>query len=92
MQYGCCNLTFAQPQVRDIFLEVYQDAQSPVEKRVAAYLMVMKNPDQALVRDILNNLEDVRDEHLKSFVVSHLKNIHNSGEPQMHQWVVGQQY
>ncbi|XP_074517715.1 apolipoprotein B-100 isoform X1 [Sebastes fasciatus] len=74
-----------EPQVRDIFLEVYQDAQSPVEKRVAAYLMVMKNPDQALVRDILNNLEDVRDEHLKSFVVSHLKNIHNSGEPQMHQ-------
>ena len=66
-------------------MEVYQDAQSPVEKRVAAYLILMKNPDQALVTDVLNNLENVRDEQLKSFVVSHLKNIFNSGEPQMHQ-------
>ena len=73
-------------------MEVYQDAQSPVEKRVAAYLILMKNPDQALVTDVLNNLENVRDEQLKSFVVSHLKNIFNSGEPQMHQWVIGQQY
>lgn len=66
-------------------MEVYQDAQSPVEKRVAAYLILMKNPDQALVTDILNNLKNVRDEQLKSFVVSHLKSIFSSGEPQMHQ-------
>ncbi|KAM6917506.1 apolipoprotein B-100 isoform 1-T1 [Lycodopsis pacificus] len=72
-------------EVRNTFMEVFQDAQSPVEKRVAAYLILMKNPDQALVRDILNHLENVRDEHLKSFVVSHLKNIRNSGEPQMDQ-------
>ncbi|XP_068573744.1 apolipoprotein B-100 isoform X2 [Cebidichthys violaceus] len=72
-------------EVRNIFMEVFQDAQSPVEKRVAAYLILMKNPDQALVRDILNVLENVRDEQLKSFVVSHLKNIRNSGEPQMDQ-------
>ncbi|XP_032355767.1 apolipoprotein B-100 [Etheostoma spectabile] len=72
-------------EVRKIFLEVYKDAKSPVEKRVAAYLILMKNPDQALVRDILYNLENVSEEQLKSFVVSHLKNIGNSGEPQMHQ-------
>uniref|UniRef100_A0A8D0D7V1 Apolipoprotein B n=1 Tax=Sander lucioperca TaxID=283035 RepID=A0A8D0D7V1_SANLU len=72
-------------EVRNIFMEVYKDAKSPVEKRVAAYLILMKNPDQALVRDILYNLENVRNEQLKSFVVSHLKNIRNSGEPQMHQ-------
>lgn len=64
-------------------MEVYQDAQSPVEKRVAAYLILMKNPDQALVRDIVNNLGNVRDEELKSFVVSHLNNIRYSEEPQM---------
>lgn len=69
-------------------MEVYQDAQSPVEKRVAAYLILMKNPDQALVRDIVNNLGNVRDEQLKSFVVSHLNNIRNSEEPQMRQWVI----
>ncbi|XP_039641503.1 apolipoprotein B-100 isoform X5 [Perca fluviatilis] len=72
-------------EVRNIFMEVYKDAKSPVDKRVAAYLILMKNPDQALVRDILYNLENVRDEQLKSFVVSHLRNIRNSGEPQMHQ-------
>lgn len=66
---------------------VYQDARSPVEKRVAAYLILMKNPDQALLRDVVNNLEDVSDEQLKSFVVSHLNNIRNSDKPQMLQWV-----
>ncbi|KAF3844295.1 hypothetical protein F7725_007458 [Dissostichus mawsoni] len=64
-------------------MEVYEDAQSPVEKRVAAYLMLMKSPDHALVTNILNNLENVRDKQLKSFVVSHLKNIHKSGETQI---------
>nr|XP_033967462.1 apolipoprotein B-100 isoform X2 [Pseudochaenichthys georgianus] len=72
-------------EVRNIFMEVYEDAQSPVEKRVAAYLMLMKSPDHALVTNILNNLENVSDKQLKSFVVSHLKNIHKSGETQMYQ-------
>ncbi|XP_037341646.2 apolipoprotein B-100 [Pungitius pungitius] len=72
-------------EVKNSFMEVFKDAQSPVEKRVAAYLILMKNPDQALVRDILNNMENVVDEQLKSFVVSHLKNIRNSDEPQMYQ-------
>lgn len=66
-------------------MEVYQDPQSPVEKRIAAYLILMKNPDQDLVRDIVNNLENVVDEQVKNFVVSHLNNIRNSDEPQMHQ-------
>ncbi|XP_044022340.1 apolipoprotein B-100 isoform X2 [Siniperca chuatsi] len=72
-------------EIRNVLMEVYQDAQSPVEKRVASYLILMKNPDQALVRDIVNNLENVREEQLKSFVVSYLNNIRNSDEPQMHQ-------
>lgn len=66
-------------------MDVYQDAENPVEKRVAAYLIMMKNPDQVLVQDVVNTLESVRDEQLKSFVVSHLNNIRNSDEPQMHQ-------
>ncbi|XP_042356872.1 apolipoprotein B-100 isoform X2 [Plectropomus leopardus] len=71
-------------EVKNTLFEVYQDALNPVEKRVAAYLILMKNPDQALLRDILNNLENLRDEQLKRFVVSHLKNIYDSSEPQMH--------
>ncbi|KAM9341244.1 apolipoprotein B-100 [Symphorus nematophorus] len=72
-------------EIRDGLMEVYQNAQSPVEKRVAAYLILMKSPDRALVTDIVNSLEDMSDEQLRSFVVSHLNNIRNSGEPQMDQ-------
>ncbi|KAM8915788.1 apolipoprotein B-100 isoform 2-T3 [Spinachia spinachia] len=72
-------------EVKNIFMEVFMDANSLVEKRVAAYLILMKNPDQALVRDILNNMENVVDEQLKIFVVSHLKNIRKSDEHQMYQ-------
>ncbi|KAM3871405.1 apolipoprotein B-100 [Diretmus argenteus] len=72
--------------VRNVLMEVYRDVQSAVEKRVAAYLILMKNPDQALVSELLNSLEDMEEEQLKSFVVSHLNNIHNSNEPQMQQF------
>lgn len=66
-------------------MEVYQDDKNHVEKRLAAYLILMKNPDQALVRAILTTLENERDEQIKSFVLSHLNNILNSAEPQMDQ-------
>lgn len=66
-------------------MEVYQDTQSSIEKRVAAYLILMKNPDQILIRDIVNNLENLEDEELQSFVVSHLNNSYNSNDPQMQQ-------
>uniref|UniRef100_UPI001A9946FC apolipoprotein B-100-like n=1 Tax=Gasterosteus aculeatus aculeatus TaxID=481459 RepID=UPI001A9946FC len=72
-------------EVKNILMEVLKDSQNPVEKRVAAYLILMKNPDQALVRDILNNMQNVMNEQLKSFVLSHLKNIRNSDQPQMYQ-------
>ncbi|XP_070836043.1 apolipoprotein B-100 isoform X2 [Chaetodon trifascialis] len=71
-------------EVRNVLMEVYQDAKNPVEKRIAAYRILMKNPDQALVRGIVKDLERIRDEQLKSFVVSHLNNIRNSEKPQMH--------
>ncbi|XP_018553179.1 apolipoprotein B-100 [Lates calcarifer] len=72
-------------EVRNVLMEVYQDPQSSVEKRIAAYLILMKNPHQGLVEDIVNNLENLRDDQLKSFVVSHLNNIRISDEPQMSQ-------
>uniref|UniRef100_A0A3B4VIY8 Apolipoprotein B n=1 Tax=Seriola dumerili TaxID=41447 RepID=A0A3B4VIY8_SERDU len=65
-------------EVRNVLMEVYQDTQSSLEKRIAAYLILMKNPHQTLVQDIVNNLENVRNEQLKSFVISHLNNILNS--------------
>lgn len=67
---------------------MYRDDKSHVEKRLAAYLILMKNPDQALVRAILTTLENERDDQIKSFVLSHLNNILNSAEPQMDQYVL----
>ncbi|XP_047467540.1 apolipoprotein B-100 [Mugil cephalus] len=72
-------------EVKTVLMEVYQDTQSPVEKRLAAYLILMKNPDRTLIGDIVNILENEGDKQLKSFVVSYLNNIRNSDEPQMQQ-------
>lgn len=76
-------LTFMWPQVRNILMEVYRDVQSPLEKRIAAYLILMKNPDRALVTEIVNSLEDLGEQQLNLFVISHLDNIRHSTEPQM---------
>uniref|UniRef100_A0A667YKX4 Apolipoprotein B n=1 Tax=Myripristis murdjan TaxID=586833 RepID=A0A667YKX4_9TELE len=70
-------------EVRDILMEVYRDVQSPLEKRIAAYLILMKNPDRALVTEIVNSLEDLGEQQLNLFVISHLDNIRHSTELQM---------
>lgn len=82
-----CHSPCGWLQVRDVFVEVYRDDHSPVEKRVAAFLILMKSPDRATIRDIVSSLENTRDEQLRSFVVSYLNNIRNSDEPQIQQWV-----
>lgn len=66
--------------MRTVLLEVFQDAKSPVEKRIAAYLILMKDSEQPPVRDILKSLQNTRDKQLKSFVVSHLMNMHKSDQ------------
>lgn len=53
-----------------------------MEKRIAAYLLLMKNPDRDLVGDAVYSLSNLDDEQLWSFVVSHLRNIHKSNIPQ----------
>ncbi|XP_035990966.1 apolipoprotein B-100 isoform X2 [Fundulus heteroclitus] len=67
-------------EIRSSLLEVYQNPQSPVEVRLAAYQVLMKNPDHSLIREITNGLKDEKDEQLKSFVLSHLYNILNSAD------------
>ncbi|XP_061650137.1 apolipoprotein B-100 isoform X2 [Phyllopteryx taeniolatus] len=71
-------------EIKHFLKEVYQDPLGDVEIRIAAYLILMKNPDQAIVTDIVNNIEAMKDDQLKNFVFSHLKNIQKSNEPQMH--------
>ncbi|XP_051941596.1 apolipoprotein B-100 isoform X2 [Hippocampus zosterae] len=73
-------------QIKDFLKEVYQDPQGHIEIRIAAYLILMKNPDLEFVTDIVTNMEVMEDDQLKNFVFSHLKNIQSSNEPQMHQY------
>ncbi|XP_075993729.1 apolipoprotein B-100 [Genypterus blacodes] len=62
-------------EVGKMLVEVYGDDQSNVEKRIAAYLILMKNPDPMLLADIVRSLKMVREPQLSSFVVSHLMNL-----------------
>lgn len=66
--------------MRTVLLEVFQDAESPVEKRIAAYLILMKDSEQSSVRGIVKSLQKTRDQQLRSFVVSHLMNAHKSDQ------------
>ncbi|XP_041668257.1 apolipoprotein B-100 [Cheilinus undulatus] len=70
-------------EIKKVLVQVYLDDQSPVEKRIAAYLILMKSPDQKLVEDVITSLERLNDRHLWSFVISHLRNIHKSNDPEM---------
>ncbi|XP_074548675.1 apolipoprotein B-100 [Halichoeres trimaculatus] len=69
-------------EVKDVLSRIYLDPRSPVEKRIAAYLLLMKNPDRDLVGDAVYSLSNLEDEQLWSFVVSHLRNIHKANIPQ----------
>ncbi|XP_034531344.1 apolipoprotein B-100 [Notolabrus celidotus] len=70
-------------EIKGVLSRVYLDPQSPVEKRIAAYLLLMKNPDQDLVKDAVDSLANVKDQQLITFVISHLKNILKSNTPEM---------
>ncbi|KAG7265390.1 hypothetical protein CRUP_011096, partial [Coryphaenoides rupestris] len=59
--------------------------ESPVENRVAAYLILIKRADKALITQIINGLVDVEEPQLKNFVFSHLDNIRRSTDPKMRQ-------
>ncbi|XP_048831185.1 apolipoprotein B-100 [Brienomyrus brachyistius] len=65
-------------EVSRALLQTYQDDQSPTQKRVAAYLILMKNTEMADLRRLLSTLETEQNEQVKSFVASHVVNILNS--------------
>lgn len=71
--------------MRSALVAVYQQPGSPVEKRLAAYMVLMRSPDRSLLADVLATLRDESDEELKSFVWSHLDTIRQSTKPQLEQ-------
>ncbi|XP_056420267.1 apolipoprotein B-100 isoform X2 [Hyla sarda] len=69
--------------VRSTLVQVFQDGNSPVQKRLAAYLVLMKNPSQSDLRKIVRTLNKDDNEQVKNFVASHIVNIQKSQAPEM---------
>ncbi|KAM5143258.1 apolipoprotein B-100 [Callospermophilus lateralis] len=67
-------------EVRGILLQTFVDGAAPVDKRLAAYLMLMRGPSQADINKIARILPREQNEQVKNFVASHIANILNSEE------------
>ncbi|XP_070588903.1 apolipoprotein B-100 [Erythrolamprus reginae] len=59
---------------RGMLVKVFQEASSPAEKRLAAYLLLMKYPSNDFPKIIKTALRD-KNEQVKNFVASHIANI-----------------
>ncbi|KAK3537618.1 hypothetical protein QTP70_017011 [Hemibagrus guttatus] len=69
------------PDVTSTLLHQYQDNEAPSQKRIAAYLMLMRNTD--VVEEVLKTLKDEKDLQVKSFVVSHITNLLDTEDPNL---------
>ncbi|XP_067400807.1 apolipoprotein B-100 [Emydura macquarii macquarii] len=65
---------------RAMLLKAFQNADAPVDKRLAAYLMLMKGPSPSDLNKITRALLKDKSEQVKSFVASHIANILDSEE------------
>ncbi|XP_045436454.1 apolipoprotein B-100 isoform X1 [Pipistrellus kuhlii] len=67
-------------EVREVLLQTFLDGAAPGDKRLAAYLMLMRDPSQSDVSKITQLLPEEQNEQVKNFVASHIANILNSNE------------
>ncbi|XP_053747096.1 apolipoprotein B-100 [Panthera pardus] len=67
-------------EVREVLLRVFLSDASPGDKRLAAYLMLMRGPSQSDINQIVQFLPWEQNEQVKNFVASHITNILNSEE------------
>ncbi|XP_075001073.1 apolipoprotein B-100 [Calonectris borealis] len=65
---------------RSALLKAFQEGDSPTDKRLAAYLILMKNPSPSDLAKILRVLTKEKNEQVKSFIASHIANILDSEE------------
>uniref|UniRef100_A0A452GGR4 Vitellogenin domain-containing protein n=1 Tax=Gopherus agassizii TaxID=38772 RepID=A0A452GGR4_9SAUR len=65
---------------RTVLLKAFQNADAPVDKRLAAYLMLMKHPSTSDLNKITRALLRDKSEQVKSFVATHIANILDSEE------------
>jgi len=62
-------------------MQVLLDGASPMQKRIAAYLVLMKDPQPTELAQLADALPNEQDQQVKSFVISHVSNILSSTEP-----------
>lgn len=63
-------------------MQVLLDGASPMQKRVATYLVLMKDPQPTELAQLAGALPNEQDTQVKSFVISHITNILSSTEPE----------
>lgn len=63
-------------------MQVLLDSASPMQKRIAAYLVLMKDPQPTELAQLADALPKEQDKQVKSFVISHITNILSSTEPE----------
>ncbi|XP_028635227.1 apolipoprotein B-100 [Grammomys surdaster] len=67
-------------EARTILFDTFVNGIAPVEKRLAAYLLLMRGPSSSDINKIAQLLQWEQSEQVKSFVASHIANILNSEE------------
>ncbi|NXL48870.1 APOB protein, partial [Podilymbus podiceps] len=65
---------------RSALLKAFLEGDAPTDKRLAAYLILMKSPASSDLAKILRVLTKEKNEQVKSFIASHIANILDSEE------------
>uniref|UniRef100_A0AAY4BB94 Apolipoprotein Bb, tandem duplicate 2 n=1 Tax=Denticeps clupeoides TaxID=299321 RepID=A0AAY4BB94_9TELE len=76
------RLTSVPEEGREVLMQVILDSAAPLQKRIAAYLVLMKDPQSAELSQIFSALSAEEGQQAESFVISHLTNIQTSTSPE----------
>ncbi|XP_034556005.1 apolipoprotein B-100-like [Notolabrus celidotus] len=76
------RLTAVPEEGREVLMQVLLDGASPMQKRIAAYLVLMKDPQPSELAQLAAALPIEQDSQVKSFVISHVTNILSSTAPE----------
>uniref|UniRef100_A0A3Q3VP90 Vitellogenin domain-containing protein n=1 Tax=Mola mola TaxID=94237 RepID=A0A3Q3VP90_MOLML len=76
------RLTSVPEEGREVLMQVLLDRASPMQKRIAAYLVLMKDPQPTELSLLADVLSKEQDQQVRSFVESHIINIMSTTEPE----------
>ncbi|XP_017267380.1 apolipoprotein Bb, tandem duplicate 1 isoform X2 [Kryptolebias marmoratus] len=67
---------------REVFMQVLLESGNSVQVRIAAYLILMKDPQPSELTQLSKVLSSNEEHQVKSFIISHITNILSSTEPE----------